>query len=225
MGQIGVVVLLLAIVAGGAYYFGKGSVVKPEVKQEVKEEGKEVEVAENEKKDEVKVEDKKEVTTNNLKTYSNKEFGIEFKYPLTASITEEKLSKTDLTAGAIITVSVPFKTTYSMWTSKKIDIIIRESSCRDYLPGSIQLEKKIINGISYSFHDPDWESTSGMSSVSKQRKYYHESSGKCYIISESISGLGVNEIPAGSTSPTDVDKFLNEELVDLDKIVASIKLF
>ena len=163
-------------------------------------------------------------STSNLKTYTNKEYGIEFDYPSTANITEKQLGRTDLTQGSVITVSLPFKTHYDAWTSKGINFTIRKSSCSDYLPTS-PTQKRVINGTSYMFVDPDWGETSGMSSISKWRKYFYEPTDKCYIIEERLSGLGNNERPSTYTFPTDVDKFLDSELLDLDKIMASVKIF
>ena len=163
-------------------------------------------------------------TTLSLQTYTNKKYGIEFKYPATANIIEKQLGRTDLTEGTIITVGLPFKTHYDAWTSKGLNISIYKNSCSDYLPTSLS-QKKTINGIDYLFEDPEWTATSGMSTISKWRKYFHESSGICYIIDERISGLGNNERPSTYTVPPNVDKFLSEELIDLDKIMASVKLF
>lgn len=167
-----------------------------------------------------------ETTIANLKTYTNKEYGIEFQYPSTLTVAENQwpARSGSYDSGYSIAVSVPFKTHYDAWTSKGIDITIHKSSCGDYLPTSLS-QKKTINGIDYIFEDPEWGATSGMSSISKWRKYFYESSGNCYIIDEGLRGLGNNERPSTYTFPTDVNKFLDEEMLDLDKIMASVKIY
>ena len=166
----------------------------------------------------------KNFSTDNWKTYKNTEYGIEFKYPFSSIIKENELPNGIYPKGGhYINLSVPFIDKYDSWVSKSIDIIITKSSCSDYLPNTT-LEKRVINGISYLLQDPDWTATSGMSSISKWRKYFYESVDKCYMIDERLRGLGNNERPSTYTFPLDVNKFLDSELSDLDKIIETIKL-
>lgn len=215
IGLIIAVILGIVVVVGGVYYLGtredKKVVDLPEYKYEVPtppflDESNYV------------------PPTSNLKTYTNKEYGIEFKYSPSSVIKESELPNGMYPEGGYaINLSVPFVDKYDSWISKNIDIIITKSNCSNYLPNTT-LGEKVINNISYLLQDPDWGATSGMSSISKWRKYYHESIDKCYMIEEVLRGLGNNERPSTATFPSDVDKFLELELMDLDKIIGSIKI-
>jgi hypothetical protein len=160
-----------------------------------------------------------------IKLYTNKQFGISFNYPSNATVTEKHQPiRPDLginDSGYFITVTVPFLNQYGKWTWKGIEISISNRTC-DW--GSLKMQQKTINGITYSYLDPESGETSGMSSVNKERMYYYQSSGKCYFILERISGLGNNERPKNATVPPDENSFLNSELVALDQIVASLKI-
>jgi hypothetical protein len=163
-----------------------------------------------------------------IQTYTNRQFGITFNYPSDATVTEKQMPNrtdlgTDFDPGYNIMVSVPFVTRYGAWTVKGIVITIHNDSCNAY-QGNWQLQQRIINGTTYFCFDPDWTETSGMSSMNKQRTYYYQSSNKCYIIRESINGLGNNERPSNATVPPDENSFLNSELVALDQIVSTLKI-